>query len=182
RRAKDSGLKVSCSVTPYHLFFTDADLVNYDTNLKVYPPLRDEPSVTALRMGVLDGTVDCIASHHLPHESDSKVVEFEYARPGMTGLETTYAILRTLLPGLSAEKTVDLLSRRPRELFGLALTPIGEGQPVSLSLFDPAGHMRLEESNTRSRSKNSPFMGKELKGRVLGILNGGHSFFNSTTP
>jgi len=172
RRAKDGGLSVSCSVTPYHLFFTDADLVDYDTNLKVYPPLRDKASVTALRKAILDGTVDCIASHHLPHEFDSKIVEFEYARPGMTSLETAYSVVRTLLPELTPERTVDLFSRRARELFGLGQPVISEGQPASLSLFDPAGHMQLEENTTRSKSKNSPFIGKELKGRVLGILNG----------
>ena len=172
RRAKEDGLSVSCSVTPYHLFFTDADLVNYDTNLKVYPPLRDTASVITLRKAILDGTVDCIASHHLPHEYDSKVVEFEYARPGMTGLETAWSVVRTLLPELSTEKTVDLFSRRARELFGLGQPTIVEGQPASLSLFDPAGRMQLEEGTTRSKSKNSPFIGKELKGRVLGILNG----------
>ncbi|HXB10185.1 MAG TPA: dihydroorotase, partial [Puia sp.] len=104
RRAKDSGLAVSCSVTPYHLFFTDADLADYDTNLKVFPPLRDESSVRTLRQAVLDGVVDCIAAHHFPQEFDSKVVEFEYARPGISSLETVYAVLRTQLPELSVEK------------------------------------------------------------------------------
>ena len=180
RRAKESGLFVTCSVTPYHLFFTDADLAGYDTNLKVYPPLRDGASVTALRTAILDGTVDCIASHHLPHEFDSKVVEFEYARPGMSGLETAYAVIRTLLPELSAERVYDLFGGRARELFGLEQPSIAEGQAVSLSLFDPAGHMQLEAGTTRSKSKNSPFFGKELKGRVLGILNGKKIFLNDT--
>ena len=136
--------------------------------------MRDAASVAALRKALLDGTVDCIATHHLPHEFDSKVVEFEYARTGTTGLETAYSRhTYTLAPELSAEKTVDLFSRRARELFGLGQPVIAEGQPASLSLFDPAGRMQLEENTTRSKSKNSPFIGKELKGRVLGILNGG---------
>lgn len=172
RRAKESGLAVSCSVTPYHLFFTDADLVDYDTNLKVYPPLRDESSVRTLREAVLEGAVDCIASHHLPHEFDSKVVEFEYARPGMSSLETSYAVLRTKLPELTAERTVDLLSYRPRELFGLPQPSIAEGQPAILSLFDPAGETRPEAGATKSKSRNSPFFGMTLRGRVLGIFNG----------
>jgi dihydroorotase len=182
RRAKASGLSVSCSVTPHHLFFSDADLVDYDTNLKVYPPLRDATAVDALRKAIADGTVDCIASHHLPHESDSKIVEFEYARPGMTGLETAYAVIRTLLPDLSAEKMVDLLSRRVRELFGMAQPSLSEGQPAVLSLFDPAGHTHVKETTTRSRSRNSPFLGKELKGQVLGIVNGESIILNNTTP
>jgi dihydroorotase len=172
RRAKASGLSVSCSVTPFHLFFTDADLIEYDTNLKVYPPLRDQASVSTLREAILDGTVDCIASHHLPHEFDSKVVEFEYARPGMISLENAYATVRTLLPELSAEKTADLFSRRARELFGMEQPSVGEGQTASLTLFDPAGRTQLQEGTIRSKSRNSPFIGKELKGQVLGIVNG----------
>lgn len=178
RRAKDAGLAVSCSITPYHLFFTDADLAGYDTNLKVYPPLRDEASVKTLRRAVLDGVVDCIAAHHFPHEFDSKVIEFEYARPGMSSLETVYATLRTQLPELTAERTVDLLSRNARELFGLDQPSISAGQPALMTLFDPEGETRLTAETTRSKSKNSPFFGKVLKGRVIGIVNGDQFILN----
>jgi dihydroorotase len=169
RRAKDSGLAVSCSVTPYHLFFTDADLIEYDTNLKVYPPLRDEATVLALRKAVLEGVVDAIASHHQPHEFDSKILEFEYAKPGMNGLETTYAALRTALPGISVERTVELLSSGPRAIFGLVQPTIVEGAEAALSFFDPAGTTTLTTS--LSKSKNNPFLGRTLNGQVLGILN-----------
>jgi dihydroorotase len=178
RRAREAGLAVSCSVTPHHLFFTDADLTGYDTNLKVFPPLRDEASVKSLRQAVLDGVVDCIAAHHFPHEFDSKVIEFEYARPGMTSLETTYATLRTQLPELSVERTVDLLSRNARDLFGLGQASIAEGQPASLTLFDPEGETRPSPDTTRSKSKNSPFFGMVLKGRVVGILKGDQFILN----
>ncbi|HEX9513585.1 MAG TPA: dihydroorotase [Puia sp.] len=180
RRAKDSGLEVSCSVTPYHLFFSDADLVEYDTNLKVFPPLRDAVSVKTLQAAVLDGTVDCIASHHLPHEYDSKIVEFEYARSGMTGLETAYAVTRTILPDLSPERTVALFSEQPRKLFGMEQPIIAEGQAATLSFFDPAGTTTLQTGTTRSKSKNSPFIGKELRGKVIGILNGEKLVLNNT--
>lgn len=172
RRAKESGLAVSCSVTPYHLYFTDADLVNYDTNLKVYPPLRDKGSVELLQKAVLEGLVDCISSHHLPHEFDSKVLEFEYAKNGMTGLETAYAVVQTVLPGITAERIADLFSFQPRNLFGLEQPVIDEGQPSVLTFFNPEGQTRLEEKDTRSRSKNSPFFGVQLRGKVIGILNG----------
>jgi dihydroorotase len=178
RRAKDAGLAVSCSVTPYHLFFTDADLVDYDTNLKVFPPLRDDASVRALRQAVLDGVVDCIAAHHFPQEFDSKIIEFEYARPGMSSLETVYAALRTQLPELSAGRTIDLLSRNARDLFGLDQPSVAEGRPASLSLFDPEGETRPSAETTRSKSKNSPFFGKVLKGRVIGILKGDQFILN----
>ena len=176
RRAKESGLAVSCSVTPYHLFFTDADLTDYDTNLKVFPPLRDEPTVQSLRKAVLEGVVDAVASHHQPHEFDSKVVEFEYAKPGMSSLETAYAILRTALPGLSPERTVQLLSSGPREIFGLDQPAIVEGQDAVLSFFDPAGTTTLTKS--LSKSKNNPFLGKTLQGRALGMLNGTQLYLN----
>ena len=176
RRAKESGLAVSCSVTPYHLYFTDADLTDYDTNLKVYPPLRDSASVQNLRHAVLDGVVDAIASHHLPHEFDSKVVEFEYAKAGMSGLETAYAVLCTALPGLSAERTVQLLCFGPRELFGLHQPSIAEGNEAVLSLFDPAG--KTQVSASASKSRNNPFLGRTLQGEVVGIVNGTHLHLN----
>lgn len=176
RRAKESGLAVSCSVTPAHLFFTDADLLEYDTNLKVYPPLRDKGAVETLRKAVLDGVVDAIASHHLPHEFDSKVVEFEYAKPGMSSLETAYAALRSAVPDLSADRTVELLSVRPREIFGLEQPVIAEGQAAVLSLFDPNGTTRL--TKPVSKSANNPFLGKTLKGKVVGIVNGTSIFVN----
>jgi len=172
RRAKESGLEVSCSVTPYHLFFSDADMVQYDTNLKVFPPLRDQASVNTLRQAVLDGIVDCIATHHLPHEYDSKVVEFEYAKPGMTGLETAYAALHTVMPELSPERIVDLLSTHPRRIFGMDQPIIAEGQRCSLTLFNPGGATKVQAATTRSKSKNSPFLDKDLRGSVLGIVNG----------
>ena len=176
RRAKESGLAVSCSVTPYHLFFTDADLTDYDTNLKVYPPLRDQSTVQALRKAVLDGVVDAVAAHHQPQEFDSKVVEFEYAKPGMSGLETAYAALRTALPDLTAERTVELLSSGPRAIFGLAQASITEGAEAVLSFFDPAGTTTLTAS--ASKSKNNPFLNKTLQGRVLGMLNGDRLHLN----
>jgi len=172
RRAKESGLSVTCSVTPYHLFFTDASLIQYDTNLKVFPPLRDELSVTALKKAVLDGTVDAIASHHLPHEFDSKVVEFEYAKAGMTGLETVYAALHTAIPELSAERMVQLLSDGPRAIFGLEQPVLAEGNKACLTFFDPSGTTEVTEAGLRSKSKNTAFLGQTLKGRALGILNG----------
>jgi dihydroorotase len=178
RAAKAEGLSVSCSVTPHHLFFTDEDLLDYDTNLKVYPPLRDGRSAKALRAAVMEGLVDAIASHHFPQEFDGKTVEFEYARPGMSSLETVYPVLRTRLPDLSLERTVHLLCHGPRLLFGMEQPSLIEGHKASLTLFDPGGDTLLQAGATKSRSKNNPFIGKPLKGRVIGILTDGRTHLN----
>ena len=172
QRGKESGVSVTCSVTPYHLYFCDEDLSEYDSNLKVNPPLRTREDMDALRKAVTDGIVDCIASHHLPHEYDSKVLEFEYAKPGMIGLETTYAVLNTVLPSISQEKWVTMLAQKPRELFGLKSATIRMGDKAIITLFDPSRKWTLSEKEIKSKSKNTPFVGKELTGKALGIVNG----------
>jgi len=174
RRAKEAGLPVTCSVTPYHLFFTDADLLEYDTNLKVYPPLRTATEVSALKKAILDGTVDCIASHHLPHEFDSKVLEFEYAKNGMSGLETTYSVLRTAMPEVPESRWIELLSIHPRRIFGLQPVSIRKGEIASLTLFDPAAAHTIDAKQFKSKSSNSAFIGKTLTGQVKGIVQGEH--------
>jgi dihydroorotase len=171
RRGKEDGIEVSCSVTPYHLFFCDEDLSSYDTNLKVNPPLRTIAEREALKTAVIDGTVDCIATHHLPHENDSKVVEFQYAENGMIGAETAYPVVNAAIDGLTAEKTVELFSINPRKIFNLPAATIQEHTAASLTLFIPDKKWIFTEADIKSKSKNSPFTGKELKGKVAGIIN-----------
>jgi dihydroorotase len=172
KKAKENGVQVSCSVTPYHAFFCDKDLEQYDTNLKVNPPLRTKDDRKALQKAIADGTVDCIASHHLPHEYDSKVLEFEYAKPGMISLETAFGALNTAVPGIKPERWVELLSVNPRKLFGLKSATIEEGAPASLTLFEPNRKWTLTDKDIRSKSRNTPFKGIELTGKAAGIVNG----------
>ncbi len=174
RRGKESGTDISCSVTPYHLFFSDKDLVDYDTNLKVYPPLRPPSVIQQLKQAVLDGTIDCIASHHLPHEYDSKILEFENAKYGMTGLETAYPVIQTLFPDLSAEKIYALFGGNARKIFNLPSSTIEKGQPGNMTLFNVSKKWTFDLNKTASKSKNSPFHGKNFTGKVIATVTKGH--------
>lgn len=168
RDAKSEGLNLTCSVTPYHLSFTDEDLAGYDTNLKVYPPLRSADDRAALLEGLLDGTVDAIASHHLPQHSDDKVCEFEYAKHGMITLESLFGVANRVLgnPG----KLVELLAIAPRKILNMPVPSIREAEPACLTLFDPREEYIFTRDMIRSRSSNSPFIGQQLTGKVLGII------------
>ena len=171
-RSKETGAAVSCSVTPAHLYFTDEDLQSYDTNLKLYPPLRTAVERDALRQAVLNGSVDCITTHHEPHEYDSKICEFEYAKPGMIGLESCYAVMGAVFGNeLSAERWVELVSINPRKLLDIAMPSIKEGAAAHVTLFNPQATYVFETAAIRSKSKNSAFIGKQLKGKVIGIIN-----------
>ena len=171
RAAKKEGPGISCSVTPYHLFFCDEDITTYDSNLKVNPPLRSKEDRAALISALQNGDIDCIATHHLPHEYDSKVLEFEYAKFGMIGLETAFGVLQTAVPEVKPELWVQLLAIGPRAIFGLDPVTIEKGAVASLTLFDPKEKWTVTEKDLRSRSKNTPFTGKELTGKVKGIFN-----------
>ncbi|MFT3844115.1 MAG: dihydroorotase [Lacibacter sp.] len=171
-RAKSNGTAISCSVTPAHLYFCDEDLQTYDTNLKLYPPLRTAAERELLRESVLNGSVDCISTHHEPHEFDSKICEFEFAKPGMIGLESCYGVMGAVFGDkLTSEKWIELISINPRKLLGLTMPAIKENELANVTLFDPSATYTFTEDHIRSNSRNSAFIGKELKGKVIGIIN-----------
>ncbi|MBO9632151.1 MAG: dihydroorotase [Chitinophagaceae bacterium] len=180
RRAKDAGLNITCSVTPYHLFFTDEDLMKgYDTNLKVYPHLRPEKERNLLREAVADGTIDCITSHHRPHEKDSKVLEFEYAKYGMTGLETCYSALKLAMPEIRESRWVELLSTHPRTIFGLPPASIQKDARAHVTIWDAAAQITVNDAFFRSRCHNSAYTGMNLPGKVLGVINDAQASLHS---
>ncbi|HNK28780.1 MAG TPA: dihydroorotase [Ferruginibacter sp.] len=169
KRGKEGGIQISCSITPYQAFFCDEDLAGYNTHLKLNPPLRTRNDMLAIRQALLDGSVDCIASHHLPQHWDGKACEFEYARYGMISLETMFAVVTTI--GLDPQTFVQMQAVNARRLFGLPVPEIAEGADACLTIFAPAAAFTPDEKNIRSKSKNSPFTGMPLKGKVIGIVN-----------
>ncbi len=171
--AKDRGLNVTCSITPYHLFFCDEDLAGYDTMLKVLPPIRSRKDMLATRKAIDSHVVDCIATHHIPQDLDAKQCEFQSAGDCMIGLQTAFSVLNTALPGISETRLVQLLSTNARKIFRLPPATIAEGQIAELTIFTPSGTFTLDADNNRSKSANSPFMNRELKGTVLGVINKG---------
>lgn len=170
RRAKADGVRVTAEVTPHHLVFTDDDLVGYDTNFKVNPPLRTAEDREALRAAVADGTIDVIATDHAPHAVEEKEAEFDRAPPGTIGLETALAVALTELvaPGLvSLPRALESLSSAPALILGARDHggPIEAGRPANLVLFDPEERWTVEPPFV-SRSRNSAFLGRKLRGRV----------------
>ena len=167
--AKKEGLNVSCSVTPYHLYFCDEDLKDYDTNLKVNPPLRTKTDRDALRKGIKTSVVDFIASHHQPQDWDHKVCEFEYAKNGMEGLESVFGAAG--ICGIELKDFIKMQTKNIRQIFNLPTPSIAEGEKANLTLFLPEEEYEFTEKNIFSKCRNNAFLGKKLKGKVIGIIN-----------
>ncbi|HWH62007.1 MAG TPA: dihydroorotase [Ginsengibacter sp.] len=172
--AKKEGLRVTCSVTPYHLYFCEDDLASYDTNLKVNPPLRTKKDRNALRNGIKNGIVDFIASHHQPQDWDNKVCEFEYAKNGMEGLESVFGA--ACICDVSTETFVKMQSENTRNIFKIESPLIDKGHKANITLFKQGEEYVFKEKDILSKSKNNAFVGKKLKGKVIGIINGDKLF------
>jgi dihydroorotase len=169
---KARGLRATADVTPHHLTFCDEDLHGYDTNLRVNPPLRTADDRTALRRAVADGTVDAVATDHAPHTVEDKEVEFDQARPGTTGLETALAAVLSLGPEPDLPTIIERMSTSPARILGLADHggPVAPGRPANLVAFDPAAEWTVGERPFASRGRNSAFLGRSLRGRVVHTL------------
>ena len=177
RAAKEKGLPVTCEVTPHHLFLSEDDIDStYNTSLKVNPPLRTQEDREALIEGVKDGSIDAIVTDHAPHAEWEKAHEFEYAPFGMTGLETSLALVLTNLvkPGvIDYSEMVELMAIAPREILGLEPVKIAEGSVADITVFDPTVAWTVNDDEFVSKSKNSGFIGFELEGRATDVFVGG---------
>jgi dihydroorotase len=178
RQAKADGVRVTAEVTPHHLVFTDQDLISYDTNLKVNPPLRSAEDRDALRAGLADGTIDAIATDHAPHAVEEKEAEFDHSPPGTIGLETALAVVLTDLvePGiLSLSRAVEVLTAVPAAILGASDHggPIVVGRRANLAVFDPSESWVVEPPYA-SKARNSAFAGRRLVGRVRYTVLGGN--------
>ena len=165
--AKKKGLDVSCSVALHNLVFTDERLTEFDSNVKVSPPLREKSDCKALLKGLKDGVIDFVTTDHTPIDIEEKRVEFDNASYGTIGLESAFGTLNQIL-GL--EDTISLLTKG-RERFGLKEIKLKEGEAACLTLFDPDLESTFSKDDILSTSKNSMFLGENLKGKVYGLIN-----------
>ena len=167
KEAKAKGLNVTCSVAVHHLVLTDSTLEGFDTRYKVSPPLRTETDRKALIKGIKDGTIDMITSDHNPIDIEHKKMEFDTAKNGTIGLESAFGALMTVLP---LETTIEKLTSG-KSIFSIESHSIEEGSKANLTLFNPEPKSIFTKSNILSKSKNSAFLGMEIKGKVYGIVN-----------
>jgi dihydroorotase len=179
RAAKAGGLAVTCEATTHHFTLTDEACATFDAVFKVNPPLRTAGDVAAVKAGLADGTIDCIATDHAPHAPDAKESPFDEAPPGMLGLETALALALTELD-LEVEQVVGLLSWRPAQLLGVGDRhggPILEGRRANLCVFDPDEEWIVDPDAMHSRSRNTPYAGRRVRGRVRHTLLEGEPVF-----
>jgi dihydroorotase len=179
RWAKSKGWQVTAEVTPHHLMLTDVLAASYDPVFKVNPPLRTAEDVAAMRQGLADGTIDCVATDHAPHALEDKESEWGAALPGMLGLETALSVVQEAMVDtglLDWAGVADRLSTRPARIGRLARQgrPLALGEPANVVLVDPAARRTVDPSALASRSRNTPYAGRDLPGRVVATFLRGH--------
>lgn len=178
KKAKAKGLQITAGVSAANLLLDETELLEFDTNLKLDPPLRTKKDAEALRKAVENGTIDVIVSDHCPHDSESKELEFDLAEFGMINLQTAFSCVCEAFHNKNIEPAIDAMSVKPRTLLGLPIPELKEGEIANLTLFSLQQKTIFNEKNNYSKSKNSPFFNRELNGKVIGIINGSKSFFN----
>ena len=169
RQAKNEGLNVTCDVSIFHLLFTEENINDFDSIYKSKPPYRTVSDQKALFKGLKDGTIDAICSNHRPQDQESKQLEFDLAEAGAISLQTFYpSLLKTKLP---IDLAIEKITHGPRKILGLSEVTIDEGNPAKLTVFDPNAEWEFNGSSNESKSTNSPYWGKQLKGKVVATIN-----------
>ena len=182
KEAKKRGVQVTAEVTPHHLFLNDESLTQFDTNLKMKPPLRSEQDRLALVDAVIDGTIDCIASDHAPHTVQEKDVEFDLAPFGIIGIETALALVLTKLyhtKKLTPLRLIEAFSTAPSKILGVPGGTLQVGSAADITIVDPEEYWIVDPSKFVSKSSNSPFAGWSLRGKPKMTLLDGKIVFNS---
>jgi len=179
REGKARGVRVTCEVAPHHFTLTDESLaspIQYDTNVKMNPPLREAADREAMLEGIADGSVDAIATDHAPHHADEKMVEFDRAPFGIVGLETAVPIVfdRLVHTGrISVQRMIELLSVNPARILGVPGGSLADGSPADITILDPDRPVTIHAATLRSRSKNTPYDGWQFRGGVTATIVGG---------
>jgi dihydroorotase len=178
RRAKADGIAVTCEVTPHHLVLTDEEVAasGFSTRAKMNPPLREASDLTAIVAGILDGTIDAIATDHAPHHADEKAVDFDSAPFGIVGLETAVSVIhdRFVARGrFGLDRFVTLFSAGPARAFGLPGGTLAPGSPADVTLFDPEARWKVDPHKFASKGRSTPFAGWELSGAPAATIVGG---------
>ncbi|MCL2862224.1 MAG: dihydroorotase [Firmicutes bacterium] len=181
RDAKKRGVKVTCETCPHYFSATDDEILNFNTNAKMNPPLRAKKDVQAIIEGIKDGTIDCLATDHAPHANDEKNVEFAYAANGTVGLETAFSVAYTHLvkPGhITLERLSELMSKTPAKLLGLDDAEIKVGNIADLTIVDLNKSHKVDAQKLSSKSKNSLFDGWKLNGQIVHTIIDGEVKFS----
>ncbi|NQX96693.1 MAG: dihydroorotase [Flavobacteriales bacterium] len=170
KEAKKKGLRITADVNSYHLLLDETELLNFDNNCKVTPPLRTKEDIKALIAGVKDGTIDVICSDHTPEDIENKQCEFDHAAFGMINLQTSFAAANTN-GKIALEDLITKITSAPREILGLNVLEIKEGEQANITLFNPTEKWSLKKESIVSKAKNTPLIGRELTGKVYGVIN-----------
>jgi len=179
RQAKQEGLAVTCDVSANHLYFTEEKLYDFDTNFKLNPPLRTETDRQALWQGIADDTIDAIVSDHQPQDTENKELEFDLAAFGAIGLQTALLATNTKKDTISLEKILEKFCQNPRKILQKNIPCIKEGEIANLCVWDNKQESVFTKESILSKSKNSPFIGETLKGKVYAVFNDKQACFFS---
>lgn len=178
RAAKKKGLLVSCDITGYQTLLDDRQLSTFDTYLKVSPPLREKNDQDALLKALKDGTIDVLVTGHLPQDDESKLLEFDLADFGMINMQTFASQLATLGQSMEWEDLIAKVTDNPRQLLGHELPVIDVDAKANLTLFDPSREWTFLPNENYSKARNSPWLGKPLKGKAVGVMNNNKHWFD----